>query len=82
MASFRTILALAARQDWEVDAFNFNSAYLNGELGDDMEIYMEEPPGYETPGENSVVRLQKAIYVGSNKLGGSGTTRTTHFCAS
>ena len=62
MASFRTILALAARQDWEVDAFDFNSAYLNGELRENEEIYMEEPPSYETPGEQSVVCLQKAIY--------------------
>ena len=62
MTSFRTILVLAARQDWEVDAFNFNSAYLNSELGENEEIYMEEPPGNETPGEQSVVRLQKVIY--------------------
>ena len=60
--SFRTILALAAQQDWEIDAFDFNSAYLNSELGEGKEIYMEEPPSYETPGEQSVVRLQKAIY--------------------
>lgn len=25
-------------------------------------MYMEEPPGYETPGEDLVVRLRKAIY--------------------
>ena len=62
MASFWTILVLAARQDWEVDAFNFNSAYLNGELGENEEIYMEEPLSYETLGEQLVVRLQKAIY--------------------
>ena len=49
MASFRTILALAVRRDWEVDAFNFNSTYLNGELGENEEIYMEEPPSYESP---------------------------------
>ena len=62
MVSFRTILTLAAQQDWEVDAFNFNSAYLNGKLGENEEIYMEELPGYETPREDSVVCLQKAIY--------------------
>ena len=53
---------LAAHQDWNIDAFDFNSAYLNGELGEDKEIYMEEPPGYETSGEDSIKRLQKAIY--------------------
>ena len=62
MASFQTILALAACQDWDINAFNFNSAYLNGELGNNKEIYMEEPPRYETPEEDSVKHLQKAIY--------------------
>jgi len=59
--SFHTILALAARHDWKVEAFDFNSAYLNGVLGDDEEIYMEEPPGYETGGYK-VKWLRKAIY--------------------
>ena len=62
MASFRTILALAVHQDWDIDAFNFNSAYLNGELSNDEEIYMKEPLGYKTPREDSVKHLQKAIY--------------------
>ena len=62
LASFQTILALAACQNWNIDAFDLNSAYLNGELGGDEEIYMEEPLGYETSGEDSIKRLQKAIY--------------------
>src|SRR6266571_7011488 len=32
LASFRTILAIAARYDWEIESFNFNSTYLNGKL--------------------------------------------------
>ena len=78
MASLRTILTLAAQRDWEVNAFDFNSANLNGKLRENEEIYMEEPLGYETPGEESVVRLQKAIY-GLKQLGRSGMT---HFRAS
>ena len=62
LASFRMVLALAARHDWEIEAFDFNSAYLNGELGADEEIYMQEPPGYETGGGGSVKRLHKALY--------------------
>lgn len=61
---------LAARQDWDIDAFYFNSAYLNGELSDDEEIYMDEPPGYETSAGDSVKRLQKdqkAIYPGHTR---------------
>jgi len=55
LGSFRVILALAARFDWEIEAFDFNSAYLNGELGPDEEIYMEEAPGYKTPGGGTVL---------------------------
>ena len=62
MASFRAILAIAARQDWEVESFDFNGAYLNGTLGEKEEIYMQEPPGYETQGERSVKRLLKSLY--------------------
>jgi hypothetical protein len=32
LASFRLILALAVRYGWEVHAFDFNAAYLNGEF--------------------------------------------------
>jgi len=62
MASIRLILALAARQDWEIESFDFNGAYLNGELQDNEEIYMEPPPGYENIAPNCVKRLQKSLY--------------------
>jgi hypothetical protein len=62
MASFRTILAIAARNDWDIESFDFNGAYLNGTLSEDEEIYMQEPPGYETQGEHSVKRLHKSLY--------------------
>ena len=62
LASFRTILTLAARFDWEVECFDFNSAYLNGELEESEEIYMEQLPGYEEGGKDFVKRLRKALY--------------------
>jgi hypothetical protein len=55
-------LAIAACNNWEVKAFNFNSAYLNGELDMDEEIYMQEPLGYETATEDKVKKLLKALY--------------------
>ena len=62
-ASLRTILALAARHDWEVESFDFNGAYLNGTLDDNEEIFMQEPPGYETAQDGGAVkRLQKSLY--------------------
>ena len=87
MVSFRTILVLTACQDWDIDTFDFNSAYLNGKLSDNKEIYMEELPGYETPGEDSVKRLQKAIY-GLKQAGRKWYNALTHvltdigFCVS
>ena len=62
LASFWTILALAACFNWEVECFDFNSAYLNGELEDTEEIYMEQPPGYDEGGKDFVKRLRKALY--------------------
>ena len=62
MASVRTILALAARFDWDIESFNFNGAYLNSTLNDDKELYMHEPPRYESQGEHKVKRLHKSLY--------------------
>jgi hypothetical protein len=33
LSSFCMLLAMAMCYDWEVEAFDFNTAYLNGELG-------------------------------------------------
>ena len=62
LASFCLILTIAACHSWEVHAFNFNGAYLNGELEGDEEIYMQQPPGYETRSAEWVMKLLKALY--------------------
>jgi hypothetical protein len=61
LSSFRLILALAARFDWDAKSFDFNGAYLNGELDDNEEIYMYSPPGYDADG-TTVKRLRKSLY--------------------
>ena len=61
LTSFRTILTLAVRQDWDIDSFDFDGAYLNGELSPDEEIYMQNPPGYDG-GEGTVKHLKKSLY--------------------
>jgi len=58
----RLILAVAARQDWDIDVFDFHSEFLNGKLDDDEVIYMELPPGIDSGGENMVARLRVALY--------------------
>jgi len=51
---------MAAWHDWEINTFDFNGAYLNGELEDSKEIYMHQPPGYETP--SGIKWLHKSLY--------------------
>jgi hypothetical protein len=61
LSSFRTILAITAHHDWEIESFNFNAAYLNGKLDNDKEIYMHPPPGYDSD-PDFVKRLHKVLY--------------------
>jgi len=67
LASLRLILAIAARWDWDVDIFDFHSAFLNGKLDEDKVIFMELPPGFDKQGHNLVARLCVALY--SSKQG-------------
>ena len=54
-------MALVARFGWELEVFDFNTAYLNGELDEGKEIYMQELPGYESLGE-FIKLLLKVLY--------------------
>src|SRR5882762_9274941 len=59
--SLHLLLALAALEDWEIHSMDVKSAFLNGDL--DEEIYMAQPEGFSLPGQESkVCRLRKAIY--------------------
>ncbi|KAJ3473654.1 hypothetical protein NLI96_g12893 [Meripilus lineatus] len=61
LTSIRVILALAARNDWEIHQMDVKSAYLNGTL--DEVIYMKQPEGFIEPGkEHLVAQLIKTIY--------------------
>lgn len=57
----RLILALAAQKQWTVFQFDVKSAFLNGDL--EEEVYVSQPPGFENwKEENKVYRLRKALY--------------------
>jgi len=57
----RVILALAAQKRWKVFQFDVKSAFLNGDL--EEEVYVSQPPGFEKPtAEDKVFRLKKALY--------------------
>jgi Reverse transcriptase (RNA-dependent DNA polymerase) len=63
LSSFRLLLAMANRNGWPADSFDFDSAYLNSILSDDEVIYLEQPAEY-TKGnaKGYVFRLRKALY--------------------
>ena len=57
----RMILALAAQRGWGVHQLDVKSAFLHGELEED--IFVEQPQGYEVKGkEHMVYKLHKALY--------------------
>lgn len=60
-SSLRYLFALAARLDMKVDQMDAITAFLQGELSE--EIYMEQPPCFVDGKKRSkVCRLKKALY--------------------
>ncbi len=64
-ASLHTLLAITAEHDLEVHQMDVKSAYLNGELQE--EIFMQALNGFNVP-DGMVLKLVKAVY--STKQGG------------
>jgi len=57
----RLLLALAAQSAWDVFQLDVKSAFLHGDLQE--EIYVQQPAGFIQKGrETQVYRLQKALY--------------------
>jgi hypothetical protein len=57
----RFILALAANLGWKVHHLDVKSAFLHGEL--EEEVYVTQPEGYVVKGrEQNVFKLSKALY--------------------
>jgi hypothetical protein len=55
------ILAMATNRGWEVHQLDVKSAFLHGELQEEM--YVQQPKGYAVKGkEHCVLRLSKALY--------------------
>jgi hypothetical protein len=57
--TIRTILSLAASHEWKVYQLDVKSAFLHGELTEN--VYVEQPLGYKKV-ENKVYKLRKALY--------------------
>ena len=58
--TLRAFLAVCAHEDLEMRQFDIKTAFLNGEL--DEEVYMRTPPGMPGLGPGLVLRLRRALY--------------------
>ena len=59
--SIRLLLTIIARLDLELHQMDVKTAFLNGELNED--IYMEQPIGFVVKGqEKKVCKLKRLIY--------------------
>lgn len=56
----RTLLAKAAAEDLEVQQIDIKTAFLHGELEED--IWMEQPPGYDEGPPGTACKLTKSLY--------------------
>jgi hypothetical protein len=61
LETMRLVLALAAHGKWEVHHMDVKSAFLNGDLQE--EVYVNQPPGFMNPNQpGKVPKLRKAVY--------------------
>ena len=61
MTTLRCVLALAAREDMELVQMDVKTAFLHGDLHED--IYMQQPEGFIEKGrEHLVCKLKKSLY--------------------
>lgn len=60
-STIRVVLSLAVSKGWSLRQLDFNNAFLNGTLDED--VYMQQPPGYiDQSRPTHICKLQKAIY--------------------
>lgn len=59
-STVRATLALAAAQDHEIHQLDIKTAFLYGELEED--VWTEQPPGYESGSPGTACHLRKSLY--------------------
>ena len=61
LEAIRMLLAFACFMDFKLFQMDVKSAFLNGDLNE--EVYVEQPPGFESVSfPNHVFKLKKALY--------------------
>ena len=61
LSSIHLLLAIATRNGWAADVSDFNSAYLNSKLDED--VYLKQPPDHAFADRKAfVLKLEKALY--------------------
>ena len=61
ITSIHMVIAIAALRSLDIHQMGVNIAFLNGDL--DEEIYLEQPKGFSTPGQNKkVCKHVKSLY--------------------
>lgn len=61
LETVKILLALAAKSSWEVHHLDVKTAFLNGDIKED--VYVSQPEGFEVAGQEQMVyKLLKALY--------------------
>lgn len=61
METIRLVIAVAASKRWEIHHLDVKTAFLHGELRE--EVFVVQPEGFEVAGkEDKVYKLRKALY--------------------
>jgi hypothetical protein len=58
--SLRTLIAVAAKKDWEIEQADISCAFLHGEL--EEEIYCEIPEGFSGDRQTQIFKIEKSLY--------------------